>query len=1335
MPAHDSSRCEWIDQLAEEFAARYRRGERPSLQEYVEKYPELADDIRRLFPTLVEMEQLKKPCGEAASPALVQSPALRQVGDYRILREMGRGGMGGIVYEAEQVPLGRRVALKVLPPHIAADYPTLERFRREARSAAKLHHTNIVPVFDVGRDGDTFYYAMQLIQGQGLDQIVEELLLLRDRQRRESRRWPSDLDETQWGGTVRPDADRLAQSLLTGCFHIEREAAEVTETSQPSLPAAPSSAVLPGQAELSSVRSNCPHYFRSVARLGYQIATALAYAHARGIIHRDIKPSNLLLDAAGVVWITDFGLAKTQENSLTNTGDIVGTLRYMAPERFQGNCDERADLYGLGLTLYEMLVLRPAFDSRDRLRLIDEIKNSDPPRPRSMDHRISGDLETIVLKSIHKEAKQRYQSADDMAEDLRRFLADEPIKARRASRLTKLRLWGRRNPAVASLMATVFLLLLSLTLVSVAAAFYLKKKSDALAEAEEDRTEKLYQSLVAQANASRHSRQVGQRFITLDAVRRAVDLVRERHMPEERLNELRNLAIGALMLPDFRTLRTLEAFPGGTSCWGSDDQLRRYARGDLEGNISLRWIDTGEEIARLEGWRHDFWLGFSPGGRFLLANDEHRFRVWDLSVSPPLQVLEGENHNYTFHPDGRHLLMGQGSGSMSLHDLADAQQKPLVLMARQSPYAFDPAGNRLAAFDAGKVYILDAKTGKELSSIPEAGLAVAWHPSGNYLALVCAAHEIHVWDLIRSKRMSVLKGWHNGGLHLAFTPDGERLLSNGWENVTRVWDWRTGRQLLQMKGRSSLCCRADGRLLASEGSRLSLIELTTGREFRSLVQQSNAGNDVDYWGICVHPGGRLAVAAMADAARLFDLDTGEEVAALPAPGFGNLFQGKDALLTNGTAGLFRWPIQVDRVKPNRWRIGPPKQLHYGTKSVINCDKRGEIIGQSMRLGANVVRPGKGTTFLGPQPDTRCVAISPDGKYAATGSHLGDEGIGVWDTETGRLLHRIPVGGMAQAAFSPNGEWLEVVGSRCRRLLKVGTWEERPLPTYGIFSPDGYLLAAEAETETGAIRLIMFTTNREIARLDNPNPGRIGLPAFTPDGSKVLHPGDDNAYHLWDLRAIRAQLVEIGLDWDAPPLPPAPPPASESLQIDVDLGDYRQMEEAAALVRQAASQILSKKEIDGLATLNKAVRIAPNHAMAHNNLAWLLLTGPKKLRDPVRAEAEARRAIALEDYQSIYHNTLGVALYRNGKFAEAVLELERALRKGKGQADSFDLFFLAMCHHRLGDADKAKDYRARAVEWFAKNKAHLTTNGWIEELTAFQAEAETVLAQPSDRAKK
>src|SRR5262249_6791762 len=191
-----------------------------------------------------------------------------------------------------------------------------------------------------------------------------------------------------------------------------------------------SSAVLPGQSENTATETHRRHYDRSVSQVGVQVAEALAHAHREGGIPRDIKPSNLLLDTESRVWITDFGLAKTEGDGLTHTGDIIGTLRYMAPERFRGWSDPRSDVYSLGLTLYEMLLLRPAFDTPDRLELIRRITHEEPARPRQLDRRIPRDLETIVLKAIDREPSRRYPSADELAADLRRFLDYEAIKAR-----------------------------------------------------------------------------------------------------------------------------------------------------------------------------------------------------------------------------------------------------------------------------------------------------------------------------------------------------------------------------------------------------------------------------------------------------------------------------------------------------------------------------------------------------------------------------------------------------------------------------------------------------------------------------------------------------------------------------------------------------------------------------------------------------------------------------------------------------------------------------------------------------------------------------------------
>jgi serine/threonine-protein kinase len=443
-----------VELLADEFLARRKRGERPTIREYCDRHPELAEEIRDVFEAVLLVEDLKPGSSDASGPGgdsdRVAGQRLRQVGDYRILAEIGRGGMG-IVYEAEQQALGRRVALKVLLRAAAGDGQAQARFQREAKAAARLHHTNIVPVFDVGQDGEHLFYAMQLIHGQGLDSVLDDL-----------RRLPG---QPQAGP---PAQDKgIAASLLSGRFEQELLAeggdADATAAFE-SRP--PSSAVLPGNSELSAAASDRRGYYRGVAQIGVQVAGALGYAHARGIVHRDIKPANLLLDTTGNVWVTDFGLAKTGEGELTHTGDVLGTLRYMAPERFRGQCDVRADVYALGLTLYELLALRPAFASGDRLELIGRIRAAEPARPRSVDRRVPRDLETVVLKAMDKDPKRRYQSAEELLEDLQRFARDEPIQARRAGPAERLGRWCRRNPAVAVLTAAVLLLMAVGTAVS-----------------------------------------------------------------------------------------------------------------------------------------------------------------------------------------------------------------------------------------------------------------------------------------------------------------------------------------------------------------------------------------------------------------------------------------------------------------------------------------------------------------------------------------------------------------------------------------------------------------------------------------------------------------------------------------------------------------------------------------------------------------------------------------------------------------------------------------------------------------------------------------------------
>ncbi len=374
-----------IDQLAEQFAERLRRGEHPALSEYLQQYPELADEIRELFPTLVMMEQLK-PTSADDDFAAGQRP--ERIGEYRLLREIGRGGMG-VVYEAEQLSLGRHVALKVLSGDSLANPTYLERFRREAKAAARLHNPNIVPVFGVGENDGVHYYAMQFIRGEGLDKVLRDVRHLRGKP--EERRNCKDTACPVSSGSV-------AHSLLTGRFE-NPPAEELTG------PYEPESAPPSSSGALSGTESEA-EYCRSVARVGLQVAEALAYAHRQGILHRDIKPSNLLLDWQGTVWVTDFGLAKAEDaDELTRTGDIVGTIRYMAPERFEGTSLPQSDIYALGMTLYEMLTLQPAFGDSNRARLMQRILHEDPLAPRRLDPRIPRDLETVILKAIAHDPK------------------------------------------------------------------------------------------------------------------------------------------------------------------------------------------------------------------------------------------------------------------------------------------------------------------------------------------------------------------------------------------------------------------------------------------------------------------------------------------------------------------------------------------------------------------------------------------------------------------------------------------------------------------------------------------------------------------------------------------------------------------------------------------------------------------------------------------------------------------------------------------------------------------------------------------------------------------
>jgi eukaryotic-like serine/threonine-protein kinase len=435
-----------VGRVADEYTDRVNRGEEVAIEEYATRYPQIADVLRQMLPSLGLMGRLSALSREIEGRRLSTEAVPEYLGDYHIVREIGRGGMG-VVYEAEQKSLGRRVALKVLPFHHLMDRLYLKRFEREAQAAARLHHTNIVPLFGVGEHEGIHFYAMQYIAGHGLDRVINEL--------RHFRRLTGS--KTNDGGDSDPFADSassIAQRLCMGRFAASRNQASGIRNQGSEGASARKRG--PGPSEGDEIASlsdqSFSQYVRSVARLGIQVADALGYAHSQGVLHRDIKPSNLLLDAAGTIWITDFGLAKADNTEdVTRSGDVIGTLRYVAPERLAGRCDARSDIFSLGLTLYELLTLRPAYNEKVQGLLVQQVTAAEAPSPRKIDRRIPSDLNTIIEKAIAKDPERRYSTASELSKDLQRFLEDRPIQARKTSRAEHAWRWCRRNPSIAGL--------------------------------------------------------------------------------------------------------------------------------------------------------------------------------------------------------------------------------------------------------------------------------------------------------------------------------------------------------------------------------------------------------------------------------------------------------------------------------------------------------------------------------------------------------------------------------------------------------------------------------------------------------------------------------------------------------------------------------------------------------------------------------------------------------------------------------------------------------------------------------------------------------------------
>lgn len=446
-----------LDNLITEYFDAHREGRAPSVDDYVADHPEHEHALRAVLPGASLLDQMGKRA-EDASPSARSGDKL---GEYKLLGVLGRGGMG-VVYEAVQETLGRPVALKVLPASRVVDRQSRERFMREAQAAASLQHPGIVPVYGVGEAEGQVYYAMQRVDGVPLDVLSAVVR----------------------GESASGESSVLMERALGVVARLKGEASGSGFVS----PLPDGSRTDHSTSDSSVSRSDANHvvskpWIANAVRIAQQIAEALSYAHSRGVLHRDVKPSNVMLDESGRAYVTDFGLCKVEDSSsLTAAGDVVGTLRYVPPERFQGRDDARGDVYGVGMILYELLCGRAAFDQKERATLVQAVTLHAPPRPRKVNPEIPEDLERIVLAATSKLPEERYVSAEALIADLSAFLGGRPIAARAPGKLYLAKLFARRNRGLVMTVAASAVLLAILTVV------YVRDLGNLLQEVEAGRT-------------------------------------------------------------------------------------------------------------------------------------------------------------------------------------------------------------------------------------------------------------------------------------------------------------------------------------------------------------------------------------------------------------------------------------------------------------------------------------------------------------------------------------------------------------------------------------------------------------------------------------------------------------------------------------------------------------------------------------------------------------------------------------------------------------------------------------------------------------------------------